>query len=244
MSFRLKYFVIFALPVSATLAACGGTELSGLFGNADADAGGQLDASAVLDTSTPDSDVPPLPDASAPETSIDIDTGIPNPPDSGRDTGVADAGRDAPKVITDTMGTLCGAVGGTPNYCDTTSGFCCASRPQNSNVIDSYACKPAGAQCNGNSQATLDCDGPEDCAAVGEVCCGEFITNSNIATRVNTWDSSVCRTKQNCAGLRQFNGEVYQRSVFCNLAAGNADCPFGTCTASMLISGYARCVTP
>jgi hypothetical protein len=251
MSLRMKTLVVFTLPVAAALAACGGAELSELFGNPGgaADGGVTTDAQAQTDTEPP----PPPFDASIPDSEVANDTSVPVPDAGVRDTGIADtgvvdtgiadAGRDAPRVITDSNGILCGSSGGTPNYCETGVNYCCATRQVNVGAFTAFSCIATNVACDGVREARFECDGPEDCSG-GKVCCGDYVLNPLAGP--DRWDSTSCTTAAACDG--QFrtvignNAGLHDLGPLCKPAAAVDECPNPlTCRVSSTPAyGYCR----
>jgi hypothetical protein len=220
MAYARSSTIFIALAIAAGSVACGGAALSDLFsadGNSTVDSGGGggndtgvIGNDATIDPKA-DASVDPGPDVVPPKPDVFV-----------------------PPVIGDNNGIVCGNT-----FCDSSQGFCCASRLSGKFLFSSYACVASNAACDNNLEAPLDCDGPEDCSG-GKVCCGNLIISS--AQRVNTWATTVCTKRNDCQGTFVDGGETFRNFIMCKPGSGTTECPSGgTCKDSQLLNGYGTC---
>lgn len=138
----------------------------------------------------------------------------------------AESGGGSGGGLAGTASVLCGD---TP--CDTGSGaFCCA---EGYVTVEGCAggsgtstCQPSGAAPCAKDAVTIKCDGPEDCAGAGMVCCGTFnhCSPTSPGYDVNVlYADLVCRKAQDCTGPSQV--------VLCDPTASNPCSAGGTCTS-------------
>ncbi|MFO0664901.1 MAG: hypothetical protein U0174_13175 [Polyangiaceae bacterium] len=196
--------------IGLVLAACSGATPSDLFGgsgSATAD-GGSTSSSSSSSSSSGGTDA---------STSSS----------SSSSSGGNDAAPDSPVTLGDDDHVYCGKANGNDVYCPTGSICCARGNVQGGNLrYDTFECLSNKNQCNGQFDATLECDDKNDCKQ-NEFCCAQTMPFGNTSRYVRT----ECKAN-NCNG---YSARMCQEG-------GSNECPNGSnCKPSQVLKDFGVC---
>lgn len=203
--------------VALVAVACGGADASDLFGSSGSSSTSTSSSSTSSTSSTSSSG------------GSDASTSSSGGNDaSASSSGSKDAAVDAPVVVlTDKDHVFCGKANGNDVFCPTGS-ICCARGKVQGGQLDynTFECLANKNQCNGNFDATLECDDKNDCKQ-GEFCCAQTMPTG----AGNRYVRTFCQ-QNNCQGTS---------ARMCQTGA-NDECPNGSqCSQSQVLKDFGVC---